>query len=323
MILAGIDEAGLGPALGPLCVGCAALRLRTEHAADAPWQLLETTVARHPKRGEARLLVTDSKKAHKKNSLAPLERTVFAFLDALHDLDGTPLDRQTFFQHLYTFDALDAMEATPWYRDAPPWRLPGCVKTDMRKMDGDGLRQALYEAETQVVVLQTQVLTASMLNRRFDGGANKSEVALATVGRHLKGLADAFPDEDLMVTIDRQGGRTDYLPFLFDLFPGGWVDTLVKSDAASAYEIRRAGGRLCVRFAPKADGDAFCVALASMAAKYLRERCMEDLNHYFRARVDDLQPTAGYHGDAPRFLAAVEPVLRAEGIDRTMLVRNR
>ena len=46
-----------------------------------------------------------------------------------------------------------------------------------------------------------------------------------------------------------------------------------------------------------------------MLAKLLRERFMADLNAFFLARVPGLKPTAGYAGDAPRFLEAVRPAL--------------
>ena len=53
-----------------------------------------------------------------------------------------------------------------------------------------------------------------------------------------------------------------------------------------------------MRFEPRADGCHLNVALASMAAKYLREVCMLQFNRYWAAQVPGLKPTAGYPTDA-------------------------
>ncbi|MDR3078295.1 MAG: hypothetical protein LBV15_05995, partial [Planctomycetota bacterium] len=58
-----------------------------------------------------------------------------------------------------------------------------------------------------------------------------------------------------------------------------------------------------VRFQAKADRDAFAAALASLAAKYARERFLLGLNAWFGQRLPGLKPTAGYPQDAKRWLA--------------------
>ena len=63
-------------------------------------------------------------------------------------------------------------------------------------------------------------------------------------------------------------------------------------------------------------------ALASMAAKYLRELFMEGLNAFFAARVEGLRPTAGYYGDGTRFLEEVGPVLADLGCSKDEFVRR-
>ena len=72
----------------------------------------------------------------------------------------------------------------------------------------------------------------------------------------------------------------------------------------------------------KADRDDKPVALASMAAKYLRELFMEALNSYFAERVEGLRPTAGYYSDGSRFLEEIEPVLAGLGCHRDEFVRQ-
>jgi hypothetical protein len=107
-VLVGIDEAGYGPTLGPLCVAMAAFRVPDEPAAapsataspsaaasPAPppdlWKILDTGVAREPGRGgkrdaRGRVAVADSKHLKLSNSvttthpLIHLERGVLSFL---------------------------------------------------------------------------------------------------------------------------------------------------------------------------------------------------------------------------------------------------
>ena len=61
-----------------------------------------------------------------------------------------------------------------------------------------------------------------------------------------------------------------------------------------------------------------------MTCKYLRELFMDRLNAFFRDRVSaELKPTAGYPGDAERFIRSIEGALPALGIHRSRLIRVR
>jgi hypothetical protein len=50
---------------------------------------------------------------------------------------------------------------------------------------------------------------------------------------------------------------------------------------------------------------------------------MQCLNDWFRERVPDLAPTAGYTVDGRRWVKDVEPLCADEGIDPAALVRIR
>jgi hypothetical protein len=62
------------------------------------------------------------------------------------------------------------------------------------------------------------------------------------------------------------------------------------------------------------------VALASMIAKLTRELAMMRFNRYFAARMPELKPTAGYYGDAGRWLRDIGDVLLPE--ERSAMVRR-
>lgn len=88
LIYCGIDEAGYGPMLGPLCVGFSAFRVEEwtpEDGAPDLWKLLDKAVCRKGRDSRHRIAVADSKKLKLSNQsktrhpLTHLERGVLAF----------------------------------------------------------------------------------------------------------------------------------------------------------------------------------------------------------------------------------------------------
>lgn len=112
------------------------------------------------------------------------------------------------------------------------------------------------------------------------------------------------------VFCDRQGGRKNYLPNLMAALPERWfVETQVSPQRSSYHSS--AEPALTVHFS--VGGDSFPpTALASMLAKYLRERLVSELNGYWRQFIPDLQATAGYPVDARRFRNQIEPLAQRE-----------
>lgn len=308
-ILAGVDEAGLGPFLGPLVTAAAALATPADWTPEDPWRRLEAVCSDRWRRRETRLAVADSKALYRGGGVAALESAVGAF-SLLANADPRP--------PLATPGAADGPVHPCYSRRLDPF--PAHVDAAGLAVAAEALGAALARAGASCAHLEVAAVYEPVLNRRFAAGLNKNQALLAETGRHLVRLAEKFPHRPILAVVDKQGGRDDYLPFLTSLFPGAWLETLAKGRERSVYRWRRAGGEVEFRFQVKADAGSFVTALASMAAKYARERAMAELNAWFGERLPGLAPTAGYPADARRWLDRAGAV---PGLDLELVRRLR
>src|SRR5262245_61176600 len=98
LVMAGIDEAGYGPLLGPLCVGMSVVRLESWNEGDpAPnlWKMLAPRVSRKPRKNGA-IAINDSKQLKLPNDstaahpLTHLERAVLTCMRCLGAVGPPP-----------------------------------------------------------------------------------------------------------------------------------------------------------------------------------------------------------------------------------------
>lgn len=332
-LCAGIDEAGYGPRLGPLCVAVCAFEVpigptgpdaavnedrATGRLAAAPdlWSRLAASISRDPKAARSgKVVIADSKALMGKRdrSLALLERGVLAFACMLG------LDTSTDGSLAASLQA--GALSGPWYAvaDAP---LPRDESAERQRLLTRAVAQACEEAAIRPVMLRCAALDESRFNDLCDREGVKSRVSFSLVARHLAAVWERLgPDLPGLVAIDRQGGRTHYLRELAAALPGAGVSIVSESDELSVYSVRGAGGRrMTVEFRVEAESAHFAVALASMTAKYVRELSMARFNRYWCARAPELKPTAGYALDATRWLADVRAHAREEEI--TSMIRR-
>lgn len=344
-VVAGIDEAGYGPTLGPLVVSLAAFRVAGVRGADrgdesapgAPpphdlWARLGEAVvlralpaapkgrgARAASRDE-RLIVCDSKKLyHAGKGLRRMEETVLAFLALCGCpgiLEGTSLAALLPEVGL----APGALDHYPWYRgrDIPIPRYG--FKTVIRRQCA-ALRRALAAAGVEPLCVRPRAVHPLEFNGGVRSSGNKHLFEWGIVGALLRELWDRHAAEGIDVVCDRLSGRDFYGAQLAALFPEARVTAPLEQAERSVYRVTRGAWHMQVTFLVEGDDQAFAVALASCASKYVRELFMELLNAFFAERVPGLQPTAGYYGDARRFLDEIRPEWQKLALDDGLLIR--
>lgn len=153
-------------------------------------------------------------------------------------------------------------------------------------------------------------------------GDNKAALLSARTLRLIRRALLDFPDEEVRVVCDQHGGRRHYAGrLLLELAPARML-AVRENRAESCYRLEHEGREVVLHFRPKADAEDPACALASMAAKYVRELFMESLNRFFTARVEGLSKTAGYYSDGTRFFREIEVHLPGLGIDVSRLLRR-
>ena len=300
----GIDEAGYGPNLGPLVQAAVAARL-PDHD-EAGWDTLRPHVRRAAEKDDGRVLIDDSKLVHHgKHGLAKLERGLAAavglpagpFADWVRTVGLPGVADDLHAEHWF-----DAAEAIPLHPDPP----------------------AVADLGVAVRVVAKTVVTAPVFNKVVAGSDSKATVLTIGLIELLIAADRALPaGEPMAVCCDKQGGRTFYAPVLAAAFPTGWVVTERESPDESRYRVENLTRPVRVVFRPRADAGSVSVALASMLCKYTREVCMRQFNRFWAGHVPGLKPTAGYPGDAGRYLDAIRPVMARLGIPPEAVWRCR
>ncbi len=357
MILAGIDEAGYGPLLGPLVVCASAFAVpgdmqdQIQHGdftvAETLWPLLKRAVARKGPLRDGRLVVADSKLVHAMTGgIGLLERTVLAMIlqpAAARTVEEMP---STTAQLLTTLGVplpngvpplasparpegpvvrdFQFFPPQPWYGHAAagaPATVPAFTSRAGLGIGASMLAGALAAADISLAALWAIVVDEDLFNRRVAATGNKATTLASVTFTHIALLADRFAGRGLLLVVDKQGGRTHYVHDLLQTFPDWALKILKETPEESSYFLHHGQRQMLLSFREKSELTSFATALASMTAKYLRELLMAHFNAWFCARIPGLKPTAGYYQDGKRWLEDVAPHLAALNISHDQLVR--
>ncbi len=320
----GIDEAGYGPNLGPFVMASVCCRLPDEHAEADIWRLLRPVVRRHKHRDDGRILIEDSKLVYAPaHGLKNLERGVLATLwnEAAHETNGSDLHLHGWIER-FAPPALVHLRDECWYHGRTPMPV---------HVDAAELRHAAQRFHKTCAALSVAwgparvvIVCPPRFNAILERGRSKSLVLLLALAELLHHHAMADGDADTVrVFVDKHGGRNRYEDLLREAVPSGCVEVKQEGADCSAYRIACPRRVIDIQFQPRCESCHLPVALASMLAKYVRELLMLEFNHYWRQHLPDLEPTAGYPGDATRFMDAIRPIATHLGIEERALWRQK
>jgi ribonuclease HII len=106
-------------------------------------------------------------------------------------------------------------------------------------------------------------------------------------------------------------------------FPARHVHELEVTEARSRYRLASDRSDWHAEFLVEGEHKHLPIALASMVAKYLRELLMDGFNAYWHGVAPQVRPTAGYYGDARRFIQDIIPFVDRGGCPLEHFVRAR
>ncbi len=321
-IIAGIDEAGYGPPLGPLVVSAVVFRVKDEHREADLWKLFGRAVSGRV-RTRHKIIVADSKKAYSpKKGVGILEETTLSFL-ALAGKRPERLD--ALFEALAGDDAKDAFNY-PWYQPQDV-SVPLTGRALGIDAKSERLREALAEAGAEFLGVRSVPLFEGAFNRAVEETDNKQDVLFGQASRLMSGIVKRFGAEDVVIHADKEGGRDRYGAILAKRFRGARLTVKHQDRQAGHYLLKTPAGPDAsgfeVRFLMHGERHSLPVALASMYSKYVRELYMKLFNDFWRRHEPGVKPTAGYSEDSKRFLAEISAAREKLGVPETVLVRSR
>jgi ribonuclease HII len=333
-VIAGIDEAGFGPLLGPLVVSTAAIQVPEESLGADLWELLGGAVTRKPRKRAGGLAIGDSKELFHRQHPKALEHLERGVLAMLATRDAHPQSLRELLA-LLAPRAVAALEEYPWYAqsDLP---LPRCLSATDVALAGNALAAAMGKAGMRLETIRAEVVDVAEYNRTVGATRNKSVTLFDVTSRLLVFLWQRLwhqgPPGSVRIHADHQGGRIRYRPGLQRVFADCQFRILDETETSSGYHMAdlpagrgQAGSARSAElfFTVQSDSRHLPVALASMVCKYIRELLMELFNAFWARHVPDLADTAGYYTDGKRFLTDIAAAVEALGIPRDMLERSR
>lgn len=347
-LVVGVDEAGYGPNLGPLSLGCTCW-LQSDAFPFTDWTTrLEPVFSPYPlgsaskaKSGIRWIPVGDSKMLYNsKLGVKSLKLGVESLaMVAGWEPEQSPAMTSLSARELASWvdrGSLDRTEKRPWFAPSSPSRkgdalMFGGLQGSKESEDCNGRSAGMAElAELGRRHLQSQglrlksvhgwLVDEQQFNRDLSRWGNKSTLLTATtltwVAEIVQSTLHRHPEiTEIEIACDKHGGRNRYAGALTQFFPDVWFTAEMESRETSRY--RGKWGEVPMTIAFTAKGDTFPpTAAASMIAKYDREIMMERFNRYWLERIPGLLPTAGYPVDALRFAKSIEPHASKDGWSR-------
>lgn len=358
-LLIGMDEAGLGPNLGPFVVAATVWEVPSPPSGFDFWTAFDTVLTNAPRANDERLHVADSKRVFQPGSgIAALERGVWTALrmcgvgattfgDLCHGLCGSSVPsvpgppragepqrrgvesdvRRTSSTARSLFGAAELSAARPpaeTARDAEatlPWYAGDDPTLPVTPCDLS--LAAPWRILCERLGVRLVSICADVVEpQRFNRLVRQYDNKAAATSRlAMEVLRRAWPMNRAgeVLVVADKHGGRNRYEPL--LTEAFPERTVVCLEEGADRSVYRMGDGE-IRFQPRAEEHG-PVALASMTAKYLRELAMHQFNRFWRERIEGLRPTQGYPLDAKRFRGEIEDLQRSLGIADDLLWRER
>lgn len=321
-LLIGMDEAGLGPNLGPLVVTVTVWEVPGSPREFDLWSAMADVASQTPTKELLKLHVADSKQVYSPGKgLAALERAV---LSALRLLGHRPESLSALSETLKSEVSNLRFQISNFKSQIPPWlasrdlALP--TETDASLIGDLATKWLECCGRTSVTLkaVRSEIVQPDRFNALVRECDNKS-LALSRISLGLlRSVWNPDDNQPTLVICDKHGGRNRYDDLLTDFLDGQMIFTVGEGRERSVYRI----GPTEIRFQMKAEAN-FPVALASLVCKYVRELSMHAFNQFWSEHIPGLKPTAGYPVDAARFRADIAETQQRLGITDDVLWRER
>ncbi|MFM7096762.1 MAG: hypothetical protein ACKO16_05020 [Gemmataceae bacterium] len=308
--IVGMDEAGYGPNLGPFVMAGVIANWK----AEGDWVESFKNLCRSAsnKKDITRPLVDDSKKAYSKEGVEGLERTVASFFELGQNM-GQCLNEKS-------VHGLEHLIHEPWFKPEENTFFPGLDPEALYSTNSRNFASIGFESFD----CRFFILPSLVFNQIVEKNDNKGAVLSAGMISIFKHLENLFSSGDAIHGfVDKHGGKNNYSATLQNILNKGLILAGQEGVYESNYKSLGADQDWNFRILPKADVKFPMVGLASMLAKWMRERLMSQFNAYWAEQVPGILPTAGYPGDAPRFYDLIKEKAQALGMTREKVWRNR
>jgi len=215
IFLAGIDEAGLGPILGPLVVSATVWQfdLSDEESEKLPniWKLFPKLISNDTKSLD-KIIITDSKKLHKPKKIKPIEETALTMISSLEKTSEKNLENiSNFLKTITQKDILKQFDKYPWFANLKK-NLPIEANFDKCFIRGKRLSKQFNEMKAKFVFAKSRIVPAGEFNQLIDEYQNKSVAHWSIIAELVNEIIGKF--SPLRIVIDKQGGRDFYADLL-------------------------------------------------------------------------------------------------------------